>query len=192
MPFHTPGGLKIRLDEEGIIRVLAASGLRFDLDDAYMDAELWANLPRAMSMVGGLTTAMLTHSAGWTILVAFGAFCFSDIFQQFTYSKLLNVVFPQFLGSWMIVTLATIVIVFLLGSAGAVGAAVAVVLIVGLGLTGVADIFLGLLLPLRIWLRRLRDPPIGDIEMAFIAILNRQARAQEGQLDWSNYDRTLD
>ena len=48
---YTPGGLKIRLDADRVDHVLAPVRDQIDLNDAYLDVELWANFPNAFSSI---------------------------------------------------------------------------------------------------------------------------------------------
>ena len=93
---HTPGGLKIRLDPERVDLVLAPARNYVDLPGAYVDLELWASLPNAFSSVCTVLVAMTTHSLFWTLAVFLSAFALANAFQQFTYSRILNVLFQHF------------------------------------------------------------------------------------------------
>jgi hypothetical protein len=65
MAIYTNNGLKIRLDPDRLEKVLAPANGEIDLVGAYLDIELWANFPSAVSSVAVIATAFFTHS--WVI-----------------------------------------------------------------------------------------------------------------------------
>ncbi|MBI4470696.1 MAG: hypothetical protein HY650_15385 [Acidobacteria bacterium] len=75
---------------------------------------------------------------------------------------------------------------------GATGAAVTQLAIVLGSTAGLADLLLYVFMPVRLAVRALvgrtvRD--LGDVEFAFIRILNQRAREVGTSLDWTIYDR---
>ena len=193
MPFHTPGGLKIRLDPDAIQEMINASDVTLDLKDGFADVELWGRLPEAMCAVAAMVAAMWTHSVVWTLISSVAAFAAGNVFQQFAYSTLLRIIFPQFLGGWLIAAPASIAITVYLYSSGFPAVAFTQLAVVAVTMMGFADLLLLPMTPVRVVLRRTGIvPPIGDMELAFISILNRQASNQNRTLDWSKYDRQRD
>jgi hypothetical protein len=190
MPFYTPRGLKIRLDQQALETMLDESGVLIDLDDAFADIELWARLPGAMGAVNAIVAAASTHSAAWTLAASFAAFTLGYILQQCYYSPFLRIIFPQFLGSWLIAIPTSIICSAYLYWSGNAAVAIVVLAIVLCTSTGIADFLLFLLLPVRVLLIQMRVVlPMGDMEQAFISILDLHASKQNAQLDWSIYDR---
>jgi hypothetical protein len=188
MPFFTPRGLKNRLDPDAIHQMVDASDVTLDLNDAFADVELWADLPGAMCAVGAMGAAICTHSVAWTLTTSVIAFAVGNVFQQFAYSVFLRILFPQFLGAWLIAAPASIAITVYLYSFGFPAAAFTQLAIVAIAIFGFAHLLLIPLTPVRVFLRRARiAPPIGDVELAFIAILNRQASSHGQLLDWTIY-----
>ena len=70
MPIYTKNGLKIRLDPDRLEKILAPAKGKIDLEDAYLDIELWANFPNAVSSIAAIATAFVTHSWSTTLLGA--------------------------------------------------------------------------------------------------------------------------
>jgi hypothetical protein len=99
---YTRDGLKIRLDPVRIEKVLAPAKGKIALEDAYLDIELWANFPSAVSSIAAIATALFTHSWAIAFLGAIFGYLAANLLQQFTYSRLLKVIFPQFFGGWII------------------------------------------------------------------------------------------
>jgi hypothetical protein len=184
---HTPGGLKIRLQEEGLVRVLGDAKDEIDLEDAFTDTELWSIFPGAVSNVAAIVLAVTTRSWLWTALGAAMAFAAAHIAQQIFYSHWLKVLFPQFLGGWLIALPTSLGVAIYLWWTGSMVTGVIAVAVVLLNWLGISNMLLFLLLPARIVIRRLTGRLVGDIELAFIAIVNRQARQRRLQLDWNRY-----
>jgi len=185
---YTPHGLKIRLDPKRVDKVLKPTEGLMDIEDALTDVELWADLPSAISSVATILAAWLTRS--WTIalLVFLIAYAAANLFQQFSYSRFLKLVFPQFLGSWPVslcLSVACAVTLFRSGSAGT--AVVQLVIVLGNWL-GVTDVILFVLMPLRVGLKNLLGVKIGDVELALTRILESQAKRGGIALDWRLYD----
>ena len=186
---HTPGGLKIRLDPERVDLVLAPARNYIDLPGAYVDLELWAGFPNAFSSVCTILAAVTTHSLFWTLAASLSAFAFANAFQQFTYSRILNLLFPTFLGGWIIAIPASIAAGVWLFTSGALYAAFLQLAIVVANCLGFTDILLLPLTPVRLVIRKVTGRKMGDVEIAFIQILNLQVRRAGLQLDWSLYKR---
>ncbi|HLG17727.1 MAG TPA: hypothetical protein VJH03_25005 [Blastocatellia bacterium] len=184
---QTPGGLKIRLDPERVDRVLAPVRNSIDLSGAYVDLELWAGFPNAFSSVCTILIAVTTHSLFWTLAAFFFAFAFANALQQFTYSRILNVLFPAFLGGWIIVIPASIAAGVWLFTSGALYVAFLQLAIVVANWLGFTDVLLLPLMPVRIAIRKVTGRTMGDVEIAFIQILDLQVRRAGLQLDWSLY-----
>jgi hypothetical protein len=190
MAFYTPRGLKIRLDPEAIQSVLDESAISIDLEDAFADVELWSHLPNAICVVAGMTASILTQSILWTLTAGLGGFAMGNIFQQFTYSPMLRILFPQFLGSWLITVPASIIIAVFLAWSGNAGVGIAQLAVVLCNVTGIADALLFFMLPITAGLRLLHlAPPIGDVELAFISVLDHHAQRQGRKLNWAVYER---
>src|SRR3990167_4831395 len=102
MPIYTKNGLKIRLDPDRLEKILAPAKGKIDLEDAYLDIELWANFPNAVSSIAAIATAFVTHSWSTTLLGAILGYFAANLLQQFIYSRFLKIIFPQFIGSWII------------------------------------------------------------------------------------------
>lgn len=189
MPFYSPRGLKIRLDQKAIDCMIDQSGLPIDLENAFGDLELWSRLPSAMFAVTAIVAGLSTHSIMWTIAGSVTAFGYGYIVQQFTYVPFLRIAFPQILGAWFVAAPASILCAAYLTWMGNLGLGIAIVVAVISALSGAADLLLFAFFPIRVLLRRLRIVlPIGDMELAFMSILNLQASRQGSQLDWSIYD----
>ncbi|MDP1948576.1 MAG: hypothetical protein Q8L77_13855 [Nitrospirota bacterium] len=186
---YTPGGLKIRLDPERVERVLAPAKNRIDLTDAFRDVELWAGFPNALSSVCAILTAAVTHSLAWTLVAFVLSFGAANAFQQFTYSRILNLVFPAFLGGWIIALPASSVAGIYLYMSGAGMAGLVQFAIVVANWLHYTDTMLVFFMPLRIALRKLTRVNLGDVEIAYIGILSIQARRAGVQLDWELYNR---
>lgn len=186
---YTPGGLKIRLDPERVERVLASAKNQIDLTDAYLDVELWAGFPNALSSVCTILTAVMTLSLTWTLVAFVLSFGAANVFQQFTYSRILNLIFPTFLDRWIIALPAS--------AAAGVYLYLSDALLVGLTLFAIVvanwlhftDIMLFIFMPFRLTIRKLTGVNLGDVEIAFIRILSLQALRAGIQLDWKIYNR---
>lgn len=190
MPFYTPRGLKIRLDPDAVQSVLDDSGLPIDLDDAYMDLELWARFPNALCAIAAILTALISRSVLLTLVAAGAGFVIANMIQQFTYSPALRIIFPQFLGAWPITVPLSIACASYLYFAGSGAVSLAVLGVVVCTVSGMADLLLLPLMPLRILLHRTGlAPPLGDVELAFMIILDQHAARHHGRLDWEIYDR---
>ena len=186
-PILTPGGLKIRFHREGISRVLGERANDFDLPDAFLDAELWANFPAAVSNVAAIAAALATRSWLATVLTAAAAFALAALLQQITYSHSLKVLFPQFLGVWFLALPAAIGTAAYVWRDGSAAAGIAAIVAVLVNCFGISDLLLLPLFPFAVLLRRLTGRMIGDTELAFMTILDRQAKRLGVRLDWNRY-----
>jgi len=186
---YTPGGLKIRLDPERVERVLIPAKDQIDLNNAYLDVELWAGFPNALSTVCTILTASVTHSLTWTLVAFVLSFGAANAFQQVTYSRILNLVFSTFLGSWIIALPASVAAGVYLYFSDALLAGLSQFAIVVANWLHYTDMMLFIFMPLRIIIRKLTGVNLGDVEIAFIRILKLQARRAGIQLDWEIYNR---
>ncbi len=186
---YTPKGLKIRLDPVRVEKVLEPASGKIDIADAYRDLELWADFPNAFSTTCTIITAVLTHSLLWTFLVFISSYGMANIFQQITYSRILNLLFPTFLGVWIIALPSAVAAFLYLYFSGS--------LLVGLVQLGIiianwlhyTDVMLFIFTPIRIAIRKITRINLGDVEIAFIQILSLQAQRAGIQLDWDIYNR---
>ena len=172
---YTPGGLKIRLDPDRVAIVLAPAKDKIDLFAAYIDVELWANFPNAFSSICTIITAFATHSFIWTITAFLITFAAANVFQTFAYSRILNLIFPTFLGGWIIslpLSVATGVYLYL-NNALIVG--IAQLIIVVLNWLGYTNLLLFLLTPIRAAIKIFNGSLVGDVEIALMQILALQA-----------------
>jgi hypothetical protein len=186
---YTPGGLKIRLDPDRVERVLAPAGGRIDLHEACLDVELWAGFPQAFSSVCTVLTAVLTHSFVWSLIAFALAFTAANIFQQFTYSRILCTVFPTFLGGWIIAIPASVAAGVYLYFFDALLVGLIQFVIVVANWIHYTDIFLIVLMPIRLAIRKITGVMIGDVEIAFMRILTLQARRAGIEINWNIYNR---
>lgn len=189
-PIHTPGGLKVRLHEDGLARVLAGIGGELDVPDALVDTELWTNLPGAVSNVAAVALAVATRSWTWTVAVALASFSIAHLAQQMFYSHWMKVLFLQLLGGWLIAVPASVGAATYLWWTGAPVPGVIAVGVVLLNWISVTDMLLLMLMPVAVAIRRLTGRGLGGTELAFISILNRQARRRGLELDWNRYSGT--
>jgi hypothetical protein len=173
---YTPGGLKIRLDPDRVERMLAPAGGRIDLHEAYLDVELWAGFPQAFSFV-------------WSLIAFALAFTAANIFQQFTYSRILCTVFPTFLGGWIIAIPASVAAGVYLYFFNALLVGLIQFVIVVANWMHYTDIFLIVLMPIRLAIRKITGVMIGDVEIAFMRILTLQARRAGIEINWNIYNR---
>ena len=187
---YTPDGLKIRLDPDRVEQVICPAKNQIDMADAYLDVELWAGFPNAFSTVCTIVTATATQSLVWTLVAFVFSFGIANAFQQFTYSRILNLIFPTFFGGWIIAlpaSVASFVYLYFSGS-----------LLVGIVQLGIfianwmhyTDMMLFIFMPIRVAIRRLTGVNLGDVEIAFIRILSLQAQRAGIQLDWDIYNRS--
>jgi hypothetical protein len=181
---YTPHGLKIRLDPGRVERVLAPARDKIDLANAYLDVELWASFPNGLSTVCTILTAVLTHSLGWTLVGFVLSFGVANAFQQFTYSRILNLIFPTFLGAWMVALPVSFAAGAYLCFSGALSAGLAQFAIAVANWLHFSDMMLFVFMPFRLTIRRLTGIDLGDVEIAFIRILSLQARRVGIQLNW--------
>jgi hypothetical protein len=192
MPFMTPRGLKIRLDPNALELMLVESRGEFDLNSAFDDLHIWIRVPSSMCAVVSLIVAFSTRSVPWTLSAGAAAFALGNIIQQFTYSDILWVVFPMILDHPLIIVPASIACAFYLHSSGESEVAFTQLGIVVGRMIGITEFLLFPLTPVRFLLRRIGlAPPIGDVEFAFLWILNKQATKQGLTLDWEVYGRAL-
>ena len=186
---YTPSGLKIRLDPDRVALVLAPVRDEIDIHNAYLDVELWANFPSSFSSICTIITAFASHSFIWTLAAFVIAFAAANAFQQITYSRILNLIFPTFLGGWIIslpLSIATGVYLYL-NNALFVG--LAQLVIVAANWLKYTDYLLFFLMPIRIAIRKITGVLVGDVEIALMQILNLQARRAGIELDWNLYNR---
>ena len=186
---YTPRGIKIRLDPERVERVLAPAKDQIDLINAYYDVELWAGFPNALSTICTILTAAATHSLTWTFVAFVLSFGTANVFQQFTYSRILNLVFPAFLGAWIIALPSSVATGVYLYSSNALLVGLAQFAIVVANWLHYTDMILFIFMPFRITIRKLTGINLGDVEIAFIRILSLQARRAGIQIDWKLYNR---
>ena len=188
MSIYTPNGLKIRLDPQRVDLVLAPAKDQLDLTDAYLDVELWG-FPNALSTVCAMLTATLMHSLAGTLIAFVLSFGSANAFQQFMYSRVLNQIFPTFLGAWIIALPASIAAGIYLYFSNALLVALAQFVIVMANWLGFTDLMLLIFMPLRLTIRKLTGVNLGAAEIAFIRILSLQAERVGIQLDWKLYNR---
>ena len=193
MEMYTPGGLKISLHSDRVERVLKPIPRIFRrqiTEDSLFDIEMWANLPGAVLSISAIITAMVTQSWILTLIIAVLGFVLSHLYQQFFYSYFLKCLIPQFLGAWFLVLPASLVATYFLYQQGVVVTGIAQLVIVLAEITGIADILLlTIVLPIRLVVRSIAGLKVGDIECAFIKILNRRAGKIGIVLDWEIYNQ---
>jgi hypothetical protein len=187
---YTPGGLKIRLDPDRVERVLGLAKDQIDMANAYLDLELWAGFPNALSTICTIVAAAATHSLIWTFVAFVFSFGAANAFQQFTYSRILNLIFPSFLGGWIMALPASVATVVYLYFSGSLLAGLAQLGIVVANWLHYTDMMLFIFMPIRLTIRALTGVNLGDIEIAFIRILSLQAQRVGIQLDWDIYNRS--
>jgi len=187
---YTPGGLKIRLDPDRIDRVLGPAKDQIDMANAYLDIELWSAFPNAFSTICTIVTAVATHSLVWTFAAFVFSFGAANAFQQFTCSRILNLIFPTFLGGWMIAIPASVATVVYLYFSGSLLAGLAQLGIVIANWLHYTDVILFVFMPIRLAIRVLTRVNLGDVEIAFIRILSLQAQRVGIELNWDIYDRS--
>jgi hypothetical protein len=186
---YTPGGLKIRLDPDRVALVLAPAQDQIDLHDAYLDVELWANFPNAFSSTCTIITAFATHSFMWTLTAFLITFAAANAFQTLAYSHILNLIFPTFLGSWIISLPFSIATGVYLYINNALFLGIAQLIIVVVNWLGYTDLLLFLLTPIRVAIRIFTGSLVGDVEIALMRILSLQARRAGIELDWNLYNK---
>jgi len=102
MPFYTPNGLKVRLNEEKVketILPLLESG---QYTDILTDVELWEKMPNAISSVMAIIAAVLTKSTIYVFVFGILGYTVGTLIKVDDYSRLLKIMFPQILGSWVV------------------------------------------------------------------------------------------
>lgn len=187
---YTPGGLKIRLDPDRVDRVLGPAKDQIDMANAYLDIELWAGFPNRLSTICTIVTAAATQSLLWTFVVFVFSFGVANAFQQFTYSRILNLIFPGLLGGWIIAIPASFVTVVYLYFSGSLLAGLTQLGIVIANWLHYTDMLLFIFMPIRLAIRVLTDVNLSDIEIAFIRILSLQAQRVGIELNWDIYNRS--
>lgn len=188
MSIYTPHGLKIRLDPDRVDRVIAPIRENIDINDVYLDVELWANFPHAVSTFSAIIISVVMHSWFYTLLLFIIAFTIADLFQQFFYSRHLKSIFPQFLGAWMIALPVSIIVGIYLYRRGEVATGVIQLVLVLANWVKITDILLLLLTPLRVGLKKLPNYKFGAIELAFVQTLNSKASQLGVKLNWELYN----
>lgn len=188
MAIYTKNGLKIRFDSDRLEKVLSPAKGEIDLEDAYLDIELWSNFPSAVSSVAVIMTALFTHSWVIACLGAILGYFAANLLQQFTYSRLLKVIFPQFFGGWIISLPISIAVAYYLYRQGNTIAGITQLAFVIANWWGVTDFLLFVFMPIRVMVKKLVGIKIGDMELAFIRILNSKARDIGIELNWDLYD----
>ncbi len=187
MAIYTENGLKIRLDPKRIERVLAPAQGEINIEDAYHDIEFWAGFPNAASSVAAISIAFLTQSWPKVLLGTILAYLTANLLQIFYYSRLLKVIFPQLLGRWFISVPISVVITYYLFRKGSISAGIIQLVLVAANLWKITDVLLLIFMPIRVMLKKLIGSRLGDIELAFINILNSKARKIGVELDWKAY-----
>ena len=190
MAIYTRSGLKIRLDPDRIERVLSPAKGEIDLENVYLDIELWANFPNAVSSIAAIATAFFTHSWAIAFLGGILGYLAANLLQQFTYSRLLKAIFPQFFGGWIISLPISIAVAYYLYRQGNTAAGITQLAFVVANWWGMTDFLLFVFMPIRVMAKKLAGNKIGDIELAFIRILNSKASDIGIELNWELYDET--
>jgi hypothetical protein len=186
---YTPGGLKIRLDPDRVERVLGPTKDQIDMPNAYLDLELWAGFPNAFSTICTIIIAAMTHSLIWTFVAFVFSFGAANAFQQFTYSRILNLVFSSFLGGWIIALPVSVATAVYLCFSGSLLVGLAQLAIVVANWMHYTDMILFVFMPIRLTIRAITGVNLGDVEIAFTRILSLQAQRVGIQLDWDIYNR---
>lgn len=188
VPIHTPHGLKIRLSEDGLERVLGENRERFRLSEALFDVERWGQLRVGLSNAGAISAALLTHSVKWTLAVAVVAWVLGNLIQTAFFSRMLLAVFSRVFGLWLVAVPASLALFVYLKGLGSPGAGVAALVVVAANWSGFWNpILLLVAMPARVAVMRLRGGSFTFSEVAFVGALNEQARQIGLRLDWNRY-----
>lgn len=147
-----------------------------------------AGFPGAASSVGALVTALASRSWVATVAVGVVLWCLAYLLQQFWYSRLLKLLFPQFLGAWLIALPAALACTYFLWQLGSFPAGLAALAIVVVNWLGIWDpVLLLIMLPLVVAARRVTGRVLGDTEIAFIGVLTAKANRLGTVLNWDVY-----
>ena len=189
MSFYTPNGLKVRLNEDSLFPVILPLKITGQYENILMDLELWMKLPNALSIVLSIAAAFITKSWSNIIFFAFLGFFIGLFIQELLYSSLLNIVFPMFLGSWIISLPLTIITDIVIISHGLWKDAIVLAIIVIINLFHYTDFLLLFWAPISLLFTKMLG--VGSVERAFIKICNNRARKLDLTLDWELYDRAM-
>lgn len=191
MQIYTPGGLTIKLHADRVERVLKPARHLINIEDAFVDIQLWANFPGNMLSILAIITALTTQSWTSVLIVGVLGFVLVDLYQQFFYSRFLKVLFPFVLGAFYVTLPASLITIYILYQEGAIIAGITQFVMVLMDITGIADLILFFSTPIRFSVRCLfgKRAKEGAIETAFIKILNHKARQVGVILDWQSYNR---
>lgn len=179
MAIFTPHGLKIRLDEEALEKVIGPLKLNIDFNDLLLDIELWELLPIAMGEMVAIITAFLTSNWLCTLVAGIIGFLIGGVLREITYSDFLRRLFPLFLGSGPVIVVATIACSIYLGLKGEY--VTILVLIAFFFLSKIEAVITGIVLaPLIYFMGRkyLRSTgmPTTHVERVFITLCNNRAK----------------
>jgi len=195
---YTRNGLKVRFNEEAMKPVIWPLVEAGQYDDILMDIELWVNLPNAVSSVAAIAAAFVTGS--WAHILVFWllGMLVGGVVQEAIYSEALKVIFPMFLGGWLIALPGTIACdIYLVLQGGYVTAVVLTLLVVGNWLHMTDCVFLLPLMPFQLWLMALVERrtgvPVGFTltERVFVTLCERRAKKLGIELQWELYDQAM-
>lgn len=184
-PIFTPHGLKLRINEDDIIRVFGNAYSEFDLDKVGIDVELWEAFPKHLSVITVILVAFISRNTLYTILALVIGYLIGSIVQNFSYSKILSNVVSLILGHpivSLIITTANGLYLYLVHDS--LGVAIIQAVLTLLSILSISSTILELLMmPIRVIARRVND--IGGLELAYLKIINKQAEKLGYSLDWS-------
>ena len=194
----TRSGLKIRFNEDAIKPVIWPLVVAAQYDDILMDIELWVNLPNAFSSAAAIAAAFATGSWLHVLVSWFLGLLVGGIVQEVMYSEALKIIFPMFLGGWLVALPATVACDIYLVLHGDYLTALALALVVvGNWLHKTDWVFLLPLMPFRLWLMGIMERRLGVrkaptlTERLFVLLCNKRAQRMGIELQWELYDQAM-
>jgi hypothetical protein len=197
--YTTPArGLKIRFEREAMEPVIAPLRAAGEYPDVLRDLELWIKLPNALSSVAAITAAFATGSWMHVLLFWFLGLLVGGIFQEVIYSEALKVIFPMFLGGWLIALPATAACdIYLVGHGHYLTAVILTLLVVGNWLHKTDWAFLLPLMPFSLWTMSAFERRTGMrvgftlTERLFVLLCYKRAQRMGIELRWELYDQAV-
>ena len=168
--------MKIRLSQERIDSVLGVTKVQLNWEDIFADVEIWANLPNAAAAVSAMAASLISRSWLITVLATVAGFIVANLTQTVVYSRFLKIFIAQLLGAWMLAIPCAIGTSLYLYFHSAFLVGLVQLAIVLAAMSGITDVLLFPITPLRLFVRRLFRVPMGDVELAFVRIIDQHTR----------------
>lgn len=192
LAFLTPGGLKVRLDQEALTPILYPLRAYDKLKDIWIDLELWERMASTTSNLFAIIASISGLSWEYILLSGLIGYVVGETIFLSTYSDFLRALIPQLFGSWMTGVVVVVWMFIKVGITSFTSPTVALALVVGVNWLGLSSIFSIVMLPMQMFFTHKEGMDkfgvaITATERAFITICDKRAKSVGVALNWDLY-----